>query len=310
MKGSKFVIEPLPPDVADLIEMERQRSNPPQDVNERIFHRVASTVGLSMGGPGGPGDGDGSSSVGSNGTGGQAGSFSTGAIAEGLTDSSGAATAETATSASTGLAQVVSAVFKLGTAIPFAVGIAVGVGAHSLISYDNTSNLDGVKIDFRPVVDKPAEPDLLPEDPPAPTPELPDSEIGENGVAETVEQQGPPVEGLLQKPEVKREKDSAQPKTGKRQKRTDDLAAERNLIEIARTALGRGRGANALSALNQHKKTFPMGRLTEEREALIVLALAALGRLEEAQKRAQRFRRAYPKSMFLHAVNQVFEKTE
>jgi hypothetical protein len=82
-----------------------------------------------------------------------------------------------------------------------------------------------------------------------------------------------------------------------------DLAAERALIDRARMALARRQSGPALAALDEHTSRFPRGRLAEEREALAIQALAQAGRGAEAQRRADAFRRAYPKSVFLPAVD-------
>ena len=83
---------------------------------------------------------------------------------------------------------------------------------------------------------------------------------------------------------------------------TSDLAAERAVLDVARTALGRGDADNALSAATEHAKKFPRGALSEEREAIAVQALAAGGRKGEARARAERFKKAHPESILLPAV--------
>jgi len=82
-----------------------------------------------------------------------------------------------------------------------------------------------------------------------------------------------------------------------------DLAAERGILERARSALARGDAAGALNASNDHARQFPRGQLSEEREVLAVQALAALGRSQEASDRAARFRRSFPKSLLLPVVD-------
>lgn len=81
------------------------------------------------------------------------------------------------------------------------------------------------------------------------------------------------------------------------------LAAERALIDRARTALTRGQPAAALEALDEHTKVHPRGRLAEEREALAIQALSALQRPDSAARRAAAFRRAHPTSVFLPAID-------
>ena len=77
-----------------------------------------------------------------------------------------------------------------------------------------------------------------------------------------------------------------------------DLAGERALVDRARTALSRGQSGDALDALDAHASRYPRGRLSEEREALAVDALARAGRMDAARERATRFRRVYPNSVF------------
>ena len=85
------------------------------------------------------------------------------------------------------------------------------------------------------------------------------------------------------------------------------LAAERALLEVARTALARGDADVALATLNRHRARFPTGRLLEERESLAIQALAMSGRKAQAQARADRFRERSPDSMMLPAINEVLD---
>jgi len=81
------------------------------------------------------------------------------------------------------------------------------------------------------------------------------------------------------------------------------LAAERRLLDEARHALSRGEFASGLAPLEAHGKRFPKGVLTEEREALAVRLLAALGNQAAALARAASFHRRFPQSMFTPAVD-------
>lgn len=89
-----------------------------------------------------------------------------------------------------------------------------------------------------------------------------------------------------------------------------NLAEERAILEMGRTALARGDHAAALSAVQKHERSFSSGRLREEREFLAIQALVGLGRQREAQSRAARFLNAYPRSMFAPAVRGVAPSTE
>lgn len=84
--------------------------------------------------------------------------------------------------------------------------------------------------------------------------------------------------------------------------RDEQLRAERQLLDIARTAVARGDGAAALAALDRHAAHYPNGRLSEEREALRVQALLLMGRREEAREQAEGFRKNHPDSLMLPGI--------
>ncbi len=78
----------------------------------------------------------------------------------------------------------------------------------------------------------------------------------------------------------------------------DELAA----IDAARAALASGRADVALSNVNRYHRTFHEGRFTEEADALEIQALAALGRLEEARAKGERFLASRPGSPYERRV--------
>jgi hypothetical protein len=82
----------------------------------------------------------------------------------------------------------------------------------------------------------------------------------------------------------------------------NSLAAERALLDVARSAFGRGDGDAALAALTRHEKLYPNGQLTEEREALAVRALVLTDRGDQARARGAKFRKRYPSSVMLPAL--------
>jgi len=84
--------------------------------------------------------------------------------------------------------------------------------------------------------------------------------------------------------------------------RDRELAAERGLLDLARTALSRNRPAAARAALEQHAAAHPHGQLEEEREALVILALMADQREAEAREKAELFRTRYPRSVLWRSV--------
>ncbi len=85
------------------------------------------------------------------------------------------------------------------------------------------------------------------------------------------------------------------------------LAAERKWIEMARTALARGRVDGALAALHRHARVFPTGQLAEERDSLLVQALVAKGDYAQARTQAARFARQHPHSLFSPAIDQALQ---
>jgi hypothetical protein len=87
----------------------------------------------------------------------------------------------------------------------------------------------------------------------------------------------------------------------------NSLAAERTLLDIARSAFGRGEGDEALAALARHERLFPNGQLAEEREALAVRSLVLTQRIDQARARGARFRRRYPASVMLPAVEAALD---
>lgn len=83
------------------------------------------------------------------------------------------------------------------------------------------------------------------------------------------------------------------------------LAEERRLLESARAELAHGQTERALGFLEEHRRRFPSGRLSEERDALEVRSLAAGGRRDEARERADAFRARYPRSVLRPVVDRA-----
>lgn len=83
------------------------------------------------------------------------------------------------------------------------------------------------------------------------------------------------------------------------------LAAERKLIEMARTSFVRGQTEAALGLLSRHGREFPNGQLSEERESLYVQVLVATGATDQARIRGKRFQQRYPHSLFKPVVEQA-----
>lgn len=81
------------------------------------------------------------------------------------------------------------------------------------------------------------------------------------------------------------------------------LAAERHLLDAARAAIVQGEPDRAVAQLERHRAQFPDGLLVEERDAMMVEALAKASRTAEARALAESFRSKYPGSLFAATVD-------
>jgi len=87
--------------------------------------------------------------------------------------------------------------------------------------------------------------------------------------------------------------------------RPDRRLEELQLLSRARKADARGDFSEVLGLASEHERTFPGGRLAEEREVLRVRALVGLGRADQARRAAARFHRQFPNSVLLHKVDEM-----
>lgn len=85
--------------------------------------------------------------------------------------------------------------------------------------------------------------------------------------------------------------------------RANALQRERVLLDAARRKVANGEGAHALSLLREHRRRFPRGRLSEERNALLVNALVVTGAYAEARRAAERFHADHPGSFLAPSVD-------
>jgi hypothetical protein len=76
-------------------------------------------------------------------------------------------------------------------------------------------------------------------------------------------------------------------------------AVELGVLEPARSSIGRGDYAGAMTAIARHQREYPRGQLAEEREALRVRALWGMGQKASAESAAAAFRKRYPRSVLL-----------
>jgi hypothetical protein len=86
--------------------------------------------------------------------------------------------------------------------------------------------------------------------------------------------------------------------------RSDDLSAEMRLVSEARRTMLEDPAA-AIALLDQHRERYPAGALGEERDAYTILALDALARTADVERRYVDFRADYPASTFLPAIERA-----
>jgi hypothetical protein len=84
----------------------------------------------------------------------------------------------------------------------------------------------------------------------------------------------------------------------------DRLAEEVAILSRAAHYLEAGRPSEALRAVDEHRRKFPSGVLTEERYAARVQALCALGRRDEAATELARLSQLTPQSPHLARAGQ------
>jgi hypothetical protein len=86
----------------------------------------------------------------------------------------------------------------------------------------------------------------------------------------------------------------------------DDVLREAKLVAKARDQLGRD-PARALALAEEAERDFSQGQLVEERRAIAIRALVALGRLDEAERRAVPFLAEYGRGAHAAAVRRALE---
>jgi|GEM_PF-1377030 len=82
----------------------------------------------------------------------------------------------------------------------------------------------------------------------------------------------------------------------------DPVLAEMALLQRAQEALRAHRPAEALVLLDRYTEAFPRGSLVEERQALRIAALCAVGQSEQGLAAKAAFMRTYPRSAYAGRV--------
>lgn len=187
----------------------------------------------------------------------------------------GAVTIAVSATAKGGLLGAISAFFSRKGAIAvtaFAIGGATGAGGYA-VSSKMASPPRPAAICPSVSVDPPSKPAPLPTWTPAPIVSVSASASASASAAPSV---APPAPSAS----------------------TSELAAEKDPIETARSALLHGNPGNALAACAEHEKRFPKGKLVEEREYIAIASLVRLGRDAEARTRFASFKTRFPQSFY------------
>ena len=270
---SENELPPLPDDLASLLDAEKTRPDPAANVQDRLFSRLESSIATlppDGGGGGGGGGGEG---------GGHGGETAGSAVA----GAGGAGAASLATKATLGGA-LLAKPLALATAT-FALGSVLGAAVDHAAIQPEPQRTKIVYVDRIVPMPKTSARAPAPDESvamaPSSTPKIAARATpAPSGAPSIAASNGVPSGG-----------------------HDAQLAGERALIEIARTALGKNDTAAALDALGKHDAKYPHGQLTEEREALAVQALAGAGRMDEARTRGARFKRDFPGSMLTPVVD-------
>jgi hypothetical protein len=82
------------------------------------------------------------------------------------------------------------------------------------------------------------------------------------------------------------------------------VGAEADLLRQADGAVKAGNPSRALALVHEHATKFPNGIMSEEREAVRIVVLCALGRIEDARAAASLFLREHPRSPLARRVRE------
>lgn len=262
-------LDPLDPEIRDLLSKGKPLVELAPDRKEAIFAATSARLGLGGAGSGTPPDG--SSSSGATGPSSPTGSSSSGAA-------SPARAAGDLASAGFSTTRAVAALLAT-----FALGVGSGVALDRHVLSSSTSSTPSAASTSAATTPPPSPPSSTVDESLMDPPSVPVSALP-TAHAPTASTGAPSVKPNDVTPSAR------------------GLAAERALLDVARTALASGDLDTALAASERHAKEYPTGSLVEEREVIAVKGLAALGRREEAQARARAFEKRFPGSLSLRAV--------
>ena len=301
MSDEKRHIDPLPPDISEYLNTDKQTVRVPPETHHRILSRIAGSLGVTLAVTADTLISTGAAEASADGA-----HTATDAVSEILAES-------TADTVASGGGAILTTILKAKTIIAFAAGMGIGTGGYAV--YDKVVDVPAPIV--TPLHTTRPSPSATPDAVTETTPEIPfvtsiDTEdtqttgtIATNRLASS-SGHTPTAISTDKKGLIDAENDTPQQKQNVR---TPDvqLQKERQLIDLARVALSRGNYADAQKTLQKHKWRFPNGGLEEERDALIILALNGEGRRALARQNAAAFLKKYPKSIFSRIVKKVLE---
>lgn len=120
----------------------------------------------------------------------------------------------------------------------------------------------------------------------------------------------PPASTPAAAPVVQAPEPAVRPRAAAPVVKPDPTPAEATLLADASRALSTGDAAAALRSLETDTRLYPDGSLAEEREALHVQALVALGRSDDARSEAVQFIAEHPQSIYRGLVERALSTEE
>jgi len=211
---------------------------------------------------------------------------------------SGAAGSEAAGSEAA-VASLKATLLKLGMAGVVAGGAVLGIALYSSNEPDAMST-NSAMLTNSAVSTPPPSPAIAPAVTRAATPAAPSA-------AETVERSDaaePPVEPVKRATARPAAKARQLPAASSTETRDDLLQREIQNLRQIRQLVSANPG-QALALANEGHSTFKGGVLYQEREALALQALSALGRRSELEARGDRYLRAFPNGSFSNRIRQL-----
>ncbi len=291
----------IPADLRALFAAERGRDDgPPAGAKERVASALSITLGIGIGA-----------------------AATAATSAAGATMGAGASGAASTTAAAATTAAATTAAATTAVATTTAASVAAGTGATTAAGAGFTATggalAKGLAFVFATAVagttgtgiylaakddTKPAIVEVAPSSADVPSSFDPKM-LGKKAPPPVVEKPKPPIASVpfVSAPVVEVERAAIAPVENTPEAKAERLRGERAVLDTARAAVARGDGGAALIALEAHRASYADGALVEERDALTILALAKVGRTDEARKKADAFRAKKPHSLFLKAID-------